>query len=92
MTRYTSGDSRAFEQLCARHKGPLFRYFKRQCDANVVEELYQDVWMRLVKARENCQVEAKLTTCLYRIAHNRLCGPLPVAGSPERNRHDRQQR
>ena len=72
MTRYSGGDLQAFEQLYARHKGPLFRYFKRQCDANLVKELYQDVWMLLVKARENYQVEAKFTTYLYRIAHNRL--------------------
>lgn len=72
MLRYRAGDATAFERLYARHKGPLFRYFKRQCEAMVAEELFQDVWMRLVKARATYKVEAKFTTYLYRIAHNRL--------------------
>ncbi|MEM7405957.1 MAG: RNA polymerase sigma factor [Pseudomonadota bacterium] len=72
MLRYAAGDAAAFETLYARHKGPLFRYFQRQCEPSQAEELFQDVWMRLIKSRESYQVEAKFTTYLYRIAHNRL--------------------
>jgi RNA polymerase sigma factor (sigma-70 family) len=73
MERYRDGDARAFERLYRRHRGPLFRYIKRQCsEPAVAEELFQDVWMKVVRARSRYRVEAKFTTYLYRIAHNRL--------------------
>lgn len=72
MQRFQDGDAAAFERLYARHRGPLFRYFKRQCETAAAEELYQDVWMRIVRAKESYTPEAKFTTYLYRIAHNRL--------------------
>lgn len=73
MLRYRNGDASAFETLYERHKGPLFRYLKRQCrNPASAEELLQDVWMNLIRARSRYQVQAKFTTFLYRIAHNRL--------------------
>jgi RNA polymerase sigma-70 factor (ECF subfamily) len=51
----------------------LFRYFLRQCgDRGEAEELFQDVWMNLIRARSRYQVRAKFTTYLYALAHNRL--------------------
>lgn len=38
----------------------------------VAEELFQDVWIRLIGARGRYQVRARFTTFLYRMAHNRL--------------------
>jgi RNA polymerase sigma-70 factor, ECF subfamily len=73
MNRYRDGDTRAFEVLYQRHKGPLYRYLLRQCGvAAVAEELFQDVWMNLIRVRARYQVRAKFTTYLYRFAHNRL--------------------
>ncbi len=73
MLAYRGGDARAFEVLYARHKDPLYRYLLRQCRvAAVAEELFQDVWMKLIRARERYEVRAKFTTYLYRLAHNRL--------------------
>jgi len=73
MNRYRDGDAHAFEVLYARHKGPLYRYLLRQCGAAALaEELFQDVWMRLIKARERYEARAKFTTWLYTLAHNRL--------------------
>lgn len=72
MLRYRDGDADAFTQLYARHKGPLYRYLLRQCGATVVDELFQDIWLKLVAARAGYRVEAKFSTWLYRIAHNRL--------------------
>jgi RNA polymerase sigma-70 factor, ECF subfamily len=72
MQRFQDGDTGAFERLYARHRGPLFRYFKRQCETAIAEELYQDVWMRIVRAKETYVVDAKFTTYMYRIAHNLL--------------------
>jgi RNA polymerase sigma-70 factor (ECF subfamily) len=73
MMWYQTGDAHAFEVLYARHKGGLYRYFLRQCRvAAVAEELYQDVWLNLIRARERYEPRAKFTTYLYRLAHNRL--------------------
>ena len=72
MQRYRDGDVRAFELLYARHKGPLYRYFVRQAGAIAAEELFQDVWMNLIRARVRYEARAKFTTWLYRLAHNRL--------------------
>jgi RNA polymerase sigma-70 factor (ECF subfamily) len=73
MLRYREGDADAFTRLYARHKGPLYRYLLRQCNPPAVaEELFQDVWLKLIAARAGYTVQAKFTTYLYRLAHNRL--------------------
>jgi RNA polymerase sigma-70 factor (ECF subfamily) len=73
MERYRDGDAAAFDVLYGRHKGGVFRYLARQCgNRGVAEEMFQDVWMNLVKARASYTVTAKFTTYLYRVAHNRL--------------------
>ena len=73
MLFYRDGAAGAFDVLYARHKGGIFRYLARQCrDAALAEELFQDVWMNLIRARAGYTVQAKFTTYLYRLAHNRL--------------------
>lgn len=73
MERYRDGDAGAFDVLYGRHKGGVFRYLARQCgNRGVAEELFQDVWMNLIRARASYTVQAKFTTYLYRLAHNRL--------------------
>jgi RNA polymerase sigma-70 factor (ECF subfamily) len=73
MLLYRDGDAGAFDVLYGRHRGGVFRYFLRQCrDAAIAEELFQDVWMNLIRARAAYTVRAKFTTYLYRLAHNRL--------------------
>ena len=73
MLRYCAGDATAFEALYRRHRGPVYRYILRQCsNAGIAEELFQDVWLRVVNARVGYEVTARFTTWLYRIAHNRL--------------------
>ena len=73
MLAYREGDAGAFEQLYKRHKGALFRFVLRSIrDRAVAEELYQEIWMRAIEARARYEVQAKFTTWLYTIAHNRL--------------------
>ncbi len=74
MLAYQQGDATAFDMLYARHKGGLYRYFLRQLghQPELANELFQDVWMKLINARQSYQASAKFTTYLYRIAHNRL--------------------
>jgi RNA polymerase sigma-70 factor (ECF subfamily) len=73
MLAYREGDAGAFEELYRRHKGGLFRFVTRSVrDRAVAEELYQEIWMRAIEARGRYEVQAKFTTWLYTIAHNRL--------------------
>ena len=73
MLAYREGDAGAFEELYRRHKGGLFRFVLRSVrDRAVAEELYQEVWMRAIEARGRYEAQAKFSTWLYTIAHNRL--------------------
>jgi RNA polymerase sigma-70 factor, ECF subfamily len=73
MLRYRDGELPAFEPLYQRHKGGVYRYLLRGCgSSSLAEELFQEVWLSLVKARDRYTPSAKFATYLYRIAHNRL--------------------
>ena len=73
MLAYAGGDAAAFEALYSRHKGPLFRFVLRSVKAQAqAEELFQEVWMRAIEARARYRPEAKFSTWLYTIAHNRM--------------------
>ncbi len=73
MHAYREGDAGAFEELYRRHKGGLYRFVLRNVrDRAVAEELYQEIWMRVIEARGRYEVQAKFSTWLYTIAHNRL--------------------
>jgi RNA polymerase sigma factor (sigma-70 family) len=73
MLAYRAGEASAFDALYARHRGAVFRYLRRQAgNPAVAEELFQDVWLRLIDARGTYEPRAKFTTWLFRIAHNRL--------------------
>jgi RNA polymerase sigma factor (sigma-70 family) len=73
MLAYAAGDPSAFDALYARHKGGVYRYLARQCrQAGIADELFQDVWMNLIRARASYAPTAKFTTWLYRLAHNRM--------------------
>ena len=73
MLAYAGGDAGAFEALYARHKGALFRFVLRSVKARgEAEELFQEIWMRAIEARSRYAPQAKFSTWLYTIAHNRL--------------------
>ena len=73
MLAYRHGDAGAFEALYGKHKGGLFRFVLRSVKARgEAEELFQDIWMRVIEARGRYEAKAKFTTWLYTIAHHRL--------------------
>jgi RNA polymerase sigma factor (sigma-70 family) len=73
MLAYAGGDAGAFESLYGKHKGGLYRFVLRSVKARgEAEELFQDVWMRVIEARGRYTPQAKFSTWLYTIAHNRL--------------------
>ena len=76
-----AGDAAAFDSLYARHKGGVYRYLARQCrQSGIADELFQDVWMNLIRARASYAPTAKFTTWLYRLAHNRMIDHYRASG------------
>ena len=77
MLAYGEGDARAFEALYKRHRGRLFRFVLRALShssgqRSSAEELFQEVWIRVIEARSRYSPQARFTTWLYTIAHNLL--------------------
>ena len=71
MLRYKDGDIKAFETLYRRHNDALYRYLLRHCrHPDSAEDVFQEVWGKIIKARETYRPTAKFTTFLYRVAHN----------------------
>ena len=71
MLRYRDGDVAAFETLYRRHKDALFRYLLRLCRQRAAaEDVFQEVWGKIIKSRDNYRPTAKFTTFLYHVAHN----------------------
>ena len=71
MLRYAGGDLRAFEALYRRHRSPLYRYLSRHTrDPEVANDIFQEVWSRVISSRSRYEPRAKFSTFLYRIAHN----------------------
>ena len=71
MLRYRDGDVSAFEVLYRRHKDALYRYLLRLCrHPATAEDVFQEVWGKVIKARDNYRPTAKFTTYLYRVAYN----------------------
>ena len=74
MLSYRDGNQVAFETLYSRHKGGIYRFLLSKCknNKNLAEELHQDVWMKLIAAKDRYEVKAKFTTYLYQLACNRF--------------------
>ena len=71
MLRYRDGDVAAFEILYKRHNDALYRYLLRLCGhKDSAEDIFQESWGKIIKARKNYRPTAKFTTFLYRVAHN----------------------
>jgi len=73
MLRYQQGEQQAFEDLYRRYKDTLYRYFLKHCnDRHQSEELYQEVWIKLINSTARYKPTAKFKTYLFTIAHNTL--------------------
>lgn len=72
MAAYASGDAAAFDALYARHRGPLYRYLLRlHGDSVTANDLYQETWERVIRARGRFRPTMSFKAWMYRIAHNR---------------------
>jgi RNA polymerase sigma factor (sigma-70 family) len=89
MLRYAEGELAAFQALYERHRGGLYRYLLRQASRDIADELFQDIWTRVIQARRRYRPDATFQTWLYTLARNRLIDywrhqnrdPLAVSGN-----------
>jgi RNA polymerase sigma-70 factor, ECF subfamily len=73
MERYCAGERDAFAILYGRYRDSLRRFVTRLCrDTDEAEEVFQEVWMAVIRARRSYRQTAKFTTWLFSIAHRRL--------------------
>lgn len=69
MLRVKDGDTASFNLLLEKHRRPVIHFLYRMVlNAAVAEELAQEVFLRVYKARATYEPSAKFTTWLFRIA------------------------
>ena len=81
MMRFGRGEAAAFEVLYARHESRVFRYLLRQLrDQASADDAMQDVWFAVARNAQRYQPQAKFTTWLFTLAHNRAVDQLRRSG------------
>ncbi len=69
MLRVRDGDAASFELLLERHRAPVIRFVYRMVQNQAVaEELAQEAFLRVYRARARYEPTARFTTWLFRIA------------------------
>jgi RNA polymerase sigma-70 factor (ECF subfamily) len=69
MLRVKEGDAASFALLLERHRAPVIHFLYRMVQNQAVaEELAQEVFLRVYRARATYEPTAKFTTWLFRIA------------------------
>jgi RNA polymerase sigma-70 factor, ECF subfamily len=79
MGRYRDGDPAAFEELYRRHRARLHRFVARMIPREA-DEVFQEVWLAVVKGRSRYVPEARFVTWLFTIAHHRAATRWRTAG------------
>lgn len=73
MLRYQRGDERAFDQLVESYSPRVFALLTRFLGPSQTrEDMVQEVFLRVIRARSGYRPEARFSTWLYRIVFN-LC-------------------
>jgi len=73
MLRYCEGDLPAFKELYRRHSDGLYRFIAwRTPRKDWVDEIFQESWVALHRARSTYTPQSAFRTFLYQIARNRL--------------------
>src|SRR4029077_15216066 len=80
------GDDAAFTELTRRWERPLFQFIHRHTGGRDVEDLYQETWLRAVRAARRFDRARRFSTWLFQIALN-LCrarhrSPPPAPADP----------
>jgi len=71
MERFRRGDRAALDELVGRHHASLVRYFHVQSRSReTAEDLAQEVWIRVIRHRDDYRPTARFSTYIFSIARN----------------------
>ena len=70
MRAVAAGDERALETLCGRWERPLHQFLARYTGGRDVDDLYQETWLRVVRAADRFDPTRRFSTWLFQIAIN----------------------
>ncbi|MBU6296943.1 MAG: sigma-70 family RNA polymerase sigma factor [Alphaproteobacteria bacterium] len=79
MSRFRDGDTEAFEALYRRHRAGLHRFARRMVPDDA-DEIFQEVWLAIVKGKRRYVPSARFVTYLFTIAHRRAAEKLRTRG------------
>jgi RNA polymerase sigma-70 factor (ECF subfamily) len=87
MLAYQAGDESAFDRIVEEYSSQVFALLTRFLgQKSNREDLVQDTFLRVVRARERYQPAARFSTWLYRIVFNLAVNETQRAGSKESQR------
>lgn len=73
MLAYAGGDADAFQVLYQRHRNRLYGFLMRSLgQRDLADDVFQETWSRVIRARHSYRPEARFGTWLLQIAHNLL--------------------
>jgi len=72
MIRVQAGDDGALATLMDRYKGPLYGFLNRRAGDAAADDLFQEAWLRVVRARDRFDPRRRFSTWVFQIANN-LC-------------------
>lgn len=90
LSAYTSGQQPAFEELYLRHRDALYRFILRQCQRNTeqAEEIFQDIWINVIRSNQQFRGDARFSTYLYQIARNKIIDHARIDITHKASAHD----
>ncbi len=72
MSLYQAGDFASFEILYSRHSGRVFAYLKTKVSSEVAQELVQEIFEKLHRARQKYDTQYPFLSWIFTIARNAL--------------------
>ena len=73
IKQYRSGNAAAFDQLYERHRLAVYNYIFRQVNiTSQAEDIFQDVWFRVIQSLHQLDTPSRFTAWLFTIARNRI--------------------
>jgi RNA polymerase sigma-70 factor (ECF subfamily) len=90
---YLKGDDAAFETLYGRYRKPLYAFLNQMLPGQsaVVDDLYQQTWLRILKNMKGYREKNKFLAWAFRIARNLVIDHIRKEGKVEYvdpNEHD----
>lgn len=70
MQAVATGDEGALRELTGRWRRPLYAFLQRAADGRETDDLYQETWLRVVRAARAFDPRRRFSTWLFQIALN----------------------